>query len=69
MGLKEHHDLADDLLFGPGAGDPLLPLGTDAVQFHQAFRGLLDNVEHRFAEGAHQLLGEVRADALDPAII
>ena len=67
MGLEKDHDLADDLLFGPSTSHALLALGTDAVQFQQAFRGLFDDVKHRFAEGAHQLLGKVRADALDHA--
>jgi hypothetical protein len=67
MGLKEHHDLADNLLFGPGASDFLLALGADTFQFQQAFRGFFDDVEYRFAKGTHQFLGEVRTDALDHA--
>ncbi|MFM2006653.1 MAG: hypothetical protein RLZZ09_2308, partial [Pseudomonadota bacterium] len=67
MRLQKHHDLADDLLFGPGTGDLLLTLGPDTLEFQQAFRGLFDDVKHRFAKGTHQFLGEVRTDALDHA--
>ncbi len=67
MGLQKHHDLAHDLLLGPGAGHPLLALGPDALQLQQSFGLLLDDVEDLLAEGAHQLAGEMRADALDHA--
>jgi len=67
MRLQKHHDLANDLLLGPGAGHALLALGADAFQFQQTFRGLFDDVEYRFAKGAHQFLGEVRTDTLDHA--
>ena len=42
-------------------------LGTDPLEFQQARGGLLDDVEHRLAESAHQFPGEVRADPLDHA--
>jgi hypothetical protein len=42
-------------------------LGPDAVELLQAVRMVLDDVEDPLAEGAHQLAGEVRADALDHA--
>ena len=32
MGLQEDHDLPDDLLLGPGPGDPILALRTDALE-------------------------------------
>ncbi len=67
VGLEKHHDLADDLLLGPGAGDPLLALGADALEFPQPFGVLLDDLEHRLAKGLDQLLREVRPDALDHA--
>ena len=42
-------------------------LRADAVDLLQALGRLLDDVEHLFAEGLHQLLGVDRADALDHA--
>ena len=67
MGLQKHHDLAHDLLLRPGAGHPLPALGPDALQLQQTFGLLLDDVEDLLAEGADQLAGEMRADALDHA--
>ncbi len=64
VGLEEDHDLPDDLLLRPGAGYPLLALGTDTFQLQQPVGAVLDDVEHPLAEGPYQLAGEVRADAL-----
>ena len=67
MRLQEDHDLADRLLLGPGGDHPLLALRADAVELRQSLRLLFDDLEHLLAEGPDQLLGEVRADALDHA--
>ena len=55
--VQEQHDLADHLLLRPAGDDARGPLRADAGDLAQAVRLLLDQVEHRFAEGAHQLLG------------
>jgi hypothetical protein len=57
MAVQEQHDLADHLLFGPAAADPLRPLGPDAGDLLEPFGRLLDHVEHRLAEGSDQLAG------------
>ena len=67
MAVQEHHDLADDLLLGPGVGDPLRPHFPDARHLAQPFRLRLDYIEHLFAECADQLSGVDRADAPDHA--
>ena len=48
-------------------GHSLLALGSDAFQFQQPVRFLLDDVEDLLPEGTDQLFREVRADALDHA--
>ena len=56
-----------DLLLRPAGDDPRRPLGADAGHLAQPLGLLLDEVEHRLAEGPHQLLGVDRADAADHA--
>ena len=65
VGLQEHHDLPDGLLFRPGGGHPLPPLGTDPRQFFQPLRGGFNHLEHGLPKGPHQLLGKVGTDAFD----
>ena len=67
VAVQEHHDLADDLLLGPGVGDPLRPHPADAGHLAQPFRLRLDDIEHLFAECADQLSGVDRTDAPDHA--
>ena len=67
MAVQEDHDLAHDLLLGPGAGDALGAHGADAGHLAQAVRLGLDNVEHFLAERLDHLLGVDRADAADHA--
>ena len=67
VAVEEHHDLADDLLLGPGFLDALAALGADAVHVLQPGGLLLDDVENLLAELLHQLLGVYGADALDHA--
>ena len=65
MAVQEHHDLADDLLLGPGVRYPLRPHFPDAGHLAQPFRLRLDDVEHLLAERADELAGIDRADAPD----
>ena len=65
--VQEDHDLADDLLLGPGGGDALGAHRADARHLAQALGLRFDDVEHLLAEGPHQLLGVDRADAADHA--
>ena len=65
MGLQKDHDLPDDLLLGPGPGDPVLALRTDALKLRQPLGLALDYVEDRSSEGLDQFFGKVRADTLD----
>ena len=67
VAVQEHHDLADDLLLGPGIGDPLRPHLPDAGHLAQPFRLGLDDIEHLLAERPDQLAGVDRADAPDHA--
>src|SRR5215472_3788154 len=50
-------------MLSPASDDPLRALGADARDLTQPTRLLLDDVEHGFAEGAHQLLCVDRPDA------
>ena len=65
MGVQEDHDLPDDLLGRPGFDHPLFAFGANAVEFGQAFRGLLNDVKDLFLKGLDQFFGKVRADAFD----
>src|ERR1035441_4765708 len=67
LGMKEHHDVADDLLLGPGRFDSSAPLGPNAFHFLQADRIVLDDVEDLLAELENQFPGVNRPDALDHA--
>ena len=55
MAMEEHHDLADDLLLGPGVGDALRPHPADAGHLAQPLGFRLDDIEHLLAERPHQL--------------
>src|ERR1700678_1000997 len=50
IAVKEDHDLADDLLLGPGVRDAFGADGTDARHFPKPSRFGLDDVEHLFSE-------------------
>ena len=67
MAVQEDHDLAHDLLLGPGGGDALGAHRANAVDLAQAIGLGLDDVEHLLAEGLDHLLGVDRADAADHA--
>jgi len=67
MAVQEDHDLPDDLLLGPGRDDPTRSHRANAIDFPQAIRLRLDDVEHLFAECAQEPLGVGRADAPDHA--
>ena len=62
--VQKHHDLADDLLLGPGAGNSLRSNRADAVNLLQTTRLRLDRVEHLLAERPDEFL---RVDGTDPA--
>src|ERR1700737_4195574 len=55
VAVQEDHDLADDLLFGPGIGDALGTYQANASHLAQALGLRLDRVEHLLAESAHEL--------------
>jgi hypothetical protein len=63
--VQKQHDLANHPLFCPASGDPLRTLWADPGHLAQAIGLLLDDLEHRFAEGPHQLLCVDRPDAAD----
>ena len=63
--VQKHHDLADDLLLGPGVGNAFSPHRADAVHFLQTTGLRLDRVEHLLAERPDELLGVNRADPAD----
>ena len=65
VAVQEHHDLANNLLLGPGIGDPLRPHPADAGHLAQTFRLGLNDVEDLLAERPDQLAGVDRADAPD----
>src|SRR3978361_2081081 len=56
MGVQEQHDPADYPLLGPAGDDALRSLRPDPRHLMEPLRRLLDQVEHRLAERAHQLL-------------
>ena len=63
--MQKHHDLADDLLLGPGAGNSIRANRADAVHLLQTAGLRLDRVEHLLAERPNELPGVSRADAAD----
>ena len=65
--MEEKHDVAHHFLFGPGVLDALAPLAADSVDFLQAFRLVLDDVEDLLPEFLHEFRGVDRADPLDHA--
>jgi len=62
MAVKEDHDLAHDLLLGPGGGDAAGPHWTDPIHLVKATGFGFDHIEHLLAKDPHQLLGVDRAD-------
>src|SRR5208282_3551771 len=67
VAMKEDHNLPDDLLLGPGVGDPLGPNDADAGHLAKPIGFGLDDVEDLLAEGLDHLLGVDRPDAPDHA--
>ena len=67
VAMKEDHDLPDDLLLGPGVGDPLGPNHANAGHFAKPIGFGLDDVEDLLAEGLDHFLGVDRPDAPDHA--
>ena len=67
VAVQEDHDLAHDLLFGPGVGDALGAHRTNAGHLTKPIGLGLDDVEHLLAERLDHLLGVDWADAADHA--
>ena len=65
VAVQEDHDLAHDLLLGPGVGDPLRPHRADPGHLAQPFGLALDDVEDLLTERSHELPGVDRADPPD----
>ena len=65
--MQEHHDLADDLLLGPGVCDAPGAHGADARHLPQALGLRFDRVEDLLPECPNQLLGVDGADTADHA--
>ena len=65
MTLQERHDLANDFLVSPAYSDPACTLGSDTLDLKQPLRSVLDDLEHRLTESAHQPLGKGRSDTFD----
>lgn len=63
MSMEEQHNLADHLLLCPAGDDALRALRPNPRHLMETLRRLLDKIEHRLAERAHQLLGIDRPDA------
>ena len=65
VGVKEDHDLADDLLLRPGGLDFQPPLLADPGNFLEAGGKLVDDREDSLVEFLHELLCVNRPDPLD----
>ena len=65
--MQKDHDLAHDLLLGPGSDDALGAARADAVDFAQALRRTLDDIENLVAERLNKPFGIDRPDAADHA--
>jgi hypothetical protein len=61
--VQEDHNLSNHFLGRPGIDHPLFAFRTNAVEFGQAFRGLLNDVKDGFPEGMDQFFGKVRTNA------
>ena len=65
VAVKEDHDLPDDLLLGPGVGDPFGPNRADARHLAQPIGLGFDDVKDLLPEGLDHLLRINRPDAPD----
>ena len=65
VAVQEDHDLAHDLLFGPGIGDALSTYRANSSHLAKALGFRLDRVEHLLAESSHKLLRVGWPDAAD----
>jgi hypothetical protein len=63
MAVQKDHDLAHDLLLGPGCADPEGAERADALDFAQAIRLCFDDVKNLLAECLDHLLRIDRANA------
>ena len=67
MGVQEHHNAADDLLVSPTRGDLAGTDFTNAGDFAQTLRGLLNDIEYRRTKGLDEFTGIDRSDPFDHA--
>src|SRR5881275_745369 len=65
--MEKDHDLANDLLLGPGIFDALAAHGADAIDIFEAAGFILDDIENPLAEFVDELLGVSRPNAFDHA--
>jgi hypothetical protein len=65
VAVQEDHDLAHDLLFGPGIGDALGAYRANSSHLAKALGLRLDRVEHLLAESPHKFFRVDRPDAAD----
>ena len=56
IAMQEHHDFPHRLLLGPGGKNAGCTNRPDAIHLAQTLRRRLDDVEHLFAESAHEFL-------------
>ena len=63
--LKKDHDLPHHPLIMPTRRDPFFSGGTDTGHFGETGGAALDDLKDVLSERLDELLGEVRADALD----
>ena len=67
MLVQKHHDLPDHFLVGPGRGDLVGALRSDALDLPQPLRLGLDDIEYVLAECLDHSLGVDRTDSADHA--
>jgi hypothetical protein len=67
VAVQKYHDLANDLLLGPGGGDPLRADGADSGDLAQTIWFGLDDVENLVGKCTDELFGVNRSDTPDHA--
>src|SRR2546423_5378285 len=65
--MEKDHDLANNLLLGPGIFDALPAHGADAIDIFEAAGFILDNIENPLAKFVDELFGVSWANAFDHA--
>jgi len=67
IGMQKDHDLANDLLFGPGGFDAAPAFRTDALDFLKPSGAVFDDLKNLFTELRDEFAGVGRANPLDHA--